>query len=458
MPVFEWRSTLPVPAADVYAWHARPGAFERLVPPWQHLTVVERTGGIEDGGVLVFEYREGPLRGRWVAIHQDHVEGRRFVDRQVHGPFRYWQHEHSFIPQGSAASILEDHVDYALPLGGVADVLGGAVSKRALQRLFAFRHRRTRTDVLRHAAFAGAPPLRVAISGARGLIGSNLTAFLTSGGHHVARMVRSARIREGDIVWDPAIAKLSAASLEGLDAVVHLAGETTAGRWTEARKARIMASRRDGTRLLAETVAAMKRPPKVVVSASAVGIYGDRGGEPLTEESTPGGGFLAEVAREWEAALEPARRAGIRVVNLRFGIVLTAAGGALGRMLPAFRAGIAGPLGDGSQWWSWIALDDLLAVVLRTLTDESLEGPVNVAAPEPVTNREFTKTLGRVLRRPTVVPVPRTAVSRVFGEMGDEMLLAGQRVRPEKLERAGFRFDYPFLEDALRFELGKAKA
>ena len=457
MSVFEWRSVLPVPSEDVYAWHARRGAFERLVPPWQSLKVIERSGGIEDGAVFVFEYHSGLLRGRWVAVHQDNIPGRRFVDRQVHGPFAYWQHTHSFVPQGPQASILEDSVDYGLPMGGLADVLGGAASRRALERLFRFRHRRTQGDLLRHAATSGSPRLKVAVTGAGGLVGRNLCSFLSTGGHTVARVVRGARIEPGDIVWDPGLGRLSAASLEGLDGVVHLAGESLVGRWSEARKRRIMASRREGTALLARTMAGMKRPPKVLVSASAVGFYGDRGDEPLTEESAGGEGFLAEVTREWEAALEPARQAGIRVVQLRFGVVLTSAGGALGLMLPAFRAGAGGPMGDGRQWMSWVALDDVLGAVLKALTDERLSGPVNVVAPEPVTNREFAKTLGHVLRRPAVVPLPAAAVSQVFGDMGREFLLAGQRVRPQALEEAGFSFDYPLLEDALRFELGKMR-
>jgi len=446
-----------VPAADVYAWHAGRGAFERLVPPWQHLTMIERRGGIEDGAVLVFEYRSGPLRGRWVAVHQDNAAGKQFVDRQVHGPFAYWQHTHSFIPQGAEASILEDHVEFGLPFGGLADVLGGVSSRRALERLFRFRHRRTRTDLLRHADVKKTRRLKVAVTGATGLVGRDLCAFLAAGGHEVRRVVRGARIDEGDIVWDPALGRLAAASLEGLDAVVHLAGETTAGRWTAARKQRIMASRREGTRLLAETMAAMKRPPKVLVSASAIGFYGDRGGVTLTEESEPGSGFLAEVTREWEAALEPARAAGVRVVSLRFGVVLSARGGALARMLPAYRAGVGGPVAGGDQWMSWVALDDLLGAALAALTDKRLEGPVNVVSPEPVTNREFAHTLGRVLRRPAKMPLPETAVQQVFGEMGESFLLHSQRVRPEKLEGAGFRFDYPFLEEALRFELGKTR-
>jgi len=457
MSVFEWRSTLPVPAEDVYAWHARSGAFERLIPPWQHLTVIERSGGTEDGAVLVFEYRGGPLRGRWVAVHQENIAGRRFVDRQVHGPFHYWQHTHSFVPQGPQASILEDSIEYGLPMGGLTDVLGGAASRRALQRLFRFRHRRTTTDLLRHAATSGTPRMKLAVTGASGLVGRNLCSFLSTGGHTVARVVRGARIETGDIVWDPELGRLSAASLEGLDGFVHLAGESLVGRWSEARKRRIMASRREGTALLATTLAGMRRPPKVLVSASAVGFYGDRGDEPLTEESAGGEGFLAEVTREWEAALEPARQAGIRVVQLRFGVVLTSAGGALGLMLPAFRAGAGGPMGDGRQWMSWVALDDVLGAVLKALTDERLSGPVNVVAPEPVTNREYAKTLGHVLRRPAVVPLPATAVSQVFGDMGREFLLAGQRVHPQALEEAGFSFDYPLLEDALRFELGKMR-
>jgi hypothetical protein len=455
MTIFEWRSTMPLPADQVYAWHTRPEAFERLTPPWQKVTVVERSGGIEDGAILVFEYHSGPLRGRWVSVHQDHVAGRRFTDRQVHGPFAYWEHTHSFIPQGDDACMLEDHVEYGLPLGGLVDALGGLPARHALERLFRFRHRRTRADLSRHADTAAAPRLKVAVSGATGLVGGNLVAFLAAGGHEVSRLVRRAPTREGDIVWDPQLGKLAAHSLDGLDAVVHLAGESTAGRWTEAKKRRVLASRVESTSLLAETVAGMKKPPKVLVCASAVGLYGDRGDEVVDETSEPGDGFLSEVVQRWEEALEPARQAGIRVVSLRFGVVVAGGGGALARLVPAFRAGAGGVIGDGRQYMSWVALDDVLGAILLALTDKKLSGPVNVVSPNPVSNREFTRTLAHVLRRPARLPLPEQAVERVFGEMGREMLLAGQRVRPQVLLDHGFRFDYPTLDAALRLEFGR---
>jgi uncharacterized protein len=455
MAIFEWRSTIPFAADEVYAWHARPGAFERLTPPWQKIEIVERTGGIENGAILVFEYHGGPLRGRWVAVHQDNEPGRRFVDRQVHGPFAYWEHTHSFVPRGDDSSLLEDHIEYGLPLGGLVDAVGGSRARKGFERIFKFRHRRTRTDLQRHADAKDAPRLDVAVTGATGLIGGHLVPFLSGGGHTVARMVRTAPTRDGDIVWDPLLGKLAAHSLEGLDAVVHLAGETTAGRWSEAKRQRIMASRVKSTSLLAETLASMKKPPRTLVCASAVGFYGDRGDDALDEGSDRGQGFLADVVEQWEAALEPARAAGIRVVSLRFGVVVTAAGGAVARLLPAFRAGAGGVIGDGRQYMSWIALDDLLGVVLTALTDEGLSGVVNATSPNAVTNREFTKTLAHVLHRPAVVPMPHQAIEAIFGDMGREMLLGSQRARPEVLLERGFRFDYPTLDAALRLELGR---
>ena len=459
MPVFEWRSTVPFSADDVYAWHARPGSFERLSPPWQFTRVVGRTGDMEHGGTLVFEYRTGPLRGRWVAVHGDAEPGRRFSDRQLHGPFEEWEHTHSFIPDGPERCVIEDHVEYRLPLGAAGDVFGGVPANRFLERLFRFRHERTLADLTRHAAHAGEPRLRVGVTGATGLIGAQLVAFLESGGHTVARIGRGIPDRPGDVMWNPATGKLAAASLEDLDAIVHLAGENTGRRWTRAHKERIMASRRQSTALLAGTVAAMKRPPRALLSASAVGYYGaDRGDAVLTESGAPGSDFLADVCRDWEAALSPASRAGIRVVPLRFGVVLTAAGGALGRMLPAFRAGAGGPFGSGGQWLSWIGLDDLIGAVTDLLFAETIDGAVNVTSPLPLTNREFVKTLGRVLRRPAVVALPAGAVRAMFGEMGEVMLLGGQRVVPERLDKAGFAFRYPELEAALRVELGRLTA
>jgi uncharacterized protein (TIGR01777 family) len=299
--------------------------------------------------------------------------------------------------------------------------------------------------------------MKVLVAGSRGLIGSALVRFLVEGGHLVTRLVRGpARPGGTEIPWGPTEGKLDPGMLEGHDAVVHLAGENlTAGRWTPKRKARIFNSRVRGTRLLAETLAGLAPPPKVMVCASAIGYYGDRGEEVLTEESSLGRGFLAELCREWEAASVPAAEKGVRVVRLRTGIVLSPAGGALKKMLLPFRLGLGGRLGSGQQYMSWIALDDVLAVILRALTDDSLAGPVNAVAPNAVTNREFTRTLGRVLMRPTIFPVPAFALRTIFGEMADETLLASNRVQPAKLLTHGFAFNYPELEGALRHVLGK---
>lgn len=300
----------------------------------------------------------------------------------------------------------------------------------------------------------------ILVSGATGFIGSALVPFLTSAGYSVTRLTHSKpRPGEKAITWQPLDGVLDAASLEGFDAVIHLAGENIAtGRWTAEKKALIRDSRVKGTRLLCETLAKLSRPPRVLANASAVGYYGSHGNETLTEESDPGTGFLAEVCRDWEQATEPAAEKGIRVARMRFGVVLSPDGGALGKMLLPFKLGTAGILGDGRQYMSWIARDDLVAAILHVLMTESLRGPVNLVAPQAVTNREFTKTLGHVLWRPTILPMPAFAARLLFGaEMADEMLLAGQRVVPTRLQATHFQFRFPTLEDALRQMLGKKK-
>jgi uncharacterized protein len=456
MPVFERQCTVAATADEAYAWHARPGAFERLLPPWQHVRVQERAQGLEAGRRTVMHVRVGLVSRRWVAVHREDTPGVRFVDEQVEGPFARWVHTHEFVPLDGSSSRLEDHVDYELPLGAAGEMVAGGRIERTLTRLFTFRQRRTRDDLARHGAYRDVAPLRVAISGAGGLIGSELAAFLESGGHEVLRLVRQPPRAAGEVFWDPAARRPpDAAALEGLDAVVHLAGANIAGaRWTPTHRRAILESRVDGTSTLAVALAGLKKPPRVLLSASAMGIYGSRGDEDLTEASAVAQGFLPDVAVAWEAASAPARDAGIRTVSLRSSLVVSGKGGAVTAMLPAFKAAVGGPIGGGRQWVSWIALEDWLGAALWLLHADDVDGPVNMAAPQPLTNADMAAVLGKVLRRPAKLPLPAVAVRAGFGEMGERLLLDGARVVPARLLDGGFTFLYPDLESALRAELG----
>jgi len=298
-------------------------------------------------------------------------------------------------------------------------------------------------------------PLTILISGSRGHLGSALIPLLESRGHRIRRLVRAPRPAGPDqVAWDPAAGAIDAAALEGIDAAINLIGERIAAvRWTRAKKIRLYTSRIVGTRLLAETLAGLPRRPRVFLSASAVGYYGSRGDEVLTEESPPGDTYLARLCRDWEGAADPARRAGIRVVHLRNANVLDAHRGFLTPLLPLFRFGLGGRLGSGRQYFSWIAVDDWVEAAYHVLTTERLAGPVNMAAPQAVTNAEFTRTLARVLRRPALFAAPAAAMRLVMGELADELLVS-ERVSPARLLASGFAFRYPALEDALRHLLG----
>jgi uncharacterized protein (TIGR01777 family) len=293
--------------------------------------------------------------------------------------------------------------------------------------------------------------MKLLFSGSHGLVGTALIKSLGTQGHEIFRLVRHAPASDAEIEWSPDRYSIALARLEGFDAAVHLAGESIAsGRWNEDKKRKILESRTKGTKLLSDALANLTRPPKTLISASAIGYYGNRGDELLTETSAPGDDFLAGVCVEWEKATEHAAEKGIRVVNTRFGIILDSKGGALATMLTPFRMGVGGKVGSGKQWMSWIALDDVVGGIEHVLSSETVKGPVNFVAPNPVQNAEFTKTLGRVLSRPTIFPIPAFGVRLVFGEMADALLLSGQRVEPKRLSESGYPFRYQTLEAALR--------
>jgi hypothetical protein len=446
-----YSSVIDAPIYEVFDWHSRPGAFARLAPPWQPAKLIAEADSLENGRAeLGF-----PGGLRWVADHQPdgYDPPRRFVDSigteglasLPLGLALRWRHTHDFEEVSDERTRVIDRVDTPVPA-------------RALRAMFRYRHRQLADDIAVHrrAAAHGLAPLTVAVTGSSGLVGAQLSAFLSTGGHRVIRLVRHAATKSGERQWDPD--DPDPGLLAGVDAVIHLAGASIAGRFTEEHRAAIRDSRIDPTRRLAELIAQSADRPKVLISASAVGFYGyDRGDETLTEDSERGDGFLADVVADWENATTPAREAGTRVVLVRTGIVQSPAGGTLRLFWPLFAAGLGGRLGNGRQWLSWIGIDDLVDVYHRALWDTDLSGPVNAVAPDPVRNVDYTRTLAHVLRRPALLPVPPFGPRLLLGEQGArELACANQRVLPARLEQADHHFRRPDLEQTLRHLLGRS--
>ncbi|EDY81627.1 conserved hypothetical protein TIGR01777, putative [Verrucomicrobiia bacterium DG1235] len=445
---FEKRSEIQASARELFEWHGRPGAFARLTPPWQTVEVLREDAGLATGKRI--ELKLGTPLGKrvWKARHTSCVEGQEFTDTQDQGPFKSWTHRHEFAQWGESSAELIDQIDFELPFGSLGEALGSSFVERQLEKSFEYRHWITKKDLELKAALPHFRPMKIAITGGSGFLGTQLSALLNSQGHEVFVVTRSKR-RESDIRWDPHKGEIELSRMEGLDAVIHLAGESlTSGRWNEERKRRLWSSRVDSTAFLADVFLRLEKPPGVFLSGSGIGFYGSETETVFAEGSRRGEGFLAELCEAWEAAALRVESLGARVCLLRTGVVIDPRGGALQQMLPAFRLGLGGPLGDGKQWFPWIGLEDWMGAVNWLLFCEEVSGPVNLVAPEALRQRQFAKILGRRLGRPAVLPAPRWAIRLALGEMGDQALLSSIRAEPKVLEDSGYRFAVPRLEEA----------
>lgn len=466
MQRFYKKTKMPVSASQLYDWHASGGAFRRLTPPWDNVDIVswkggsktlhlpkeEQWGDISNGSKIRIGLQQGPFTMHWDAEHIECQEGSHFIDRQTQGPFAKWEHQHRFIPIDENNSYLEDEIHYQLPLSPISNI-GLPFMKGKLESMFSYRHNITLRDLEAYSRYNTNEKLKIAITGASGLIGQQLCAYLKGAGHEIFPMNRRKKGEQNEILWSTN--GFDCRKLEGLDVVIHLAGESIASRWTKSKKNRILKSRVDGTKAISEALSKLSNPPKTFISASAIGFYGNRGTEDISEVSKKGEGFLADVCEQWEQSAQKAKDIGIRVIHPRIGIVISGKGGALAPMKLPFSLGLGGPMGSGQQYMSWISIDDILDMFLWMLTNTNIEGVVNLTNPNPVTNRDFSSTLGRVLRRPALIPAPSFALKLILGEMAQGLILDGAKVLPKKAMTEGFLWRYNNLHECMSHELGK---
>ncbi len=448
---------VPDDVKTTFDWHEHKGSFRRLMPPWENVEEVRSDPTLEDGSERIFRFPMGPIKLQWIARHKGYNPPHAFEDDMIKGPFKSWHHVHAFVENDDGTCRVEDTVNFSVPLGALGRLVAGRSIHKRIHRMFTARGNRLTRDIARHKEFKHLPRKKILIAGSSGLIGRQLVAFLDTGGHEVWRLVRRTPKKGAqELQWDPANGTLDASSVEGFDAVIHLGGAGIGDkRWSKARMKLIKTSRTESTALLAKTLASLKKKPEVFLVASAIGFYGNRGDEELTEASSPGEGYLSETCIAWEAAAQPAKDAGIRTLHSRTaGIVLDATGGGLGTMLLPAKMGAGGPIGRGKQWLSWISMDDEIYAMHHLLMTEACEGAYNLAAPEAVRQKKFAKVLGKVLRRPAFIPTPPFGVWILFGKMGVTLTTDSGRVAPTRLQELGYRFEHSTLEPALRDTLG----
>ena len=463
MPKFSYQAEHNATKEEIWNWYNSPGAFRRIMPEWEGIIPLN-AGALENGEETIFKVSLGPIKQKWVARHHSVVTGETFADRMMKGPFGAWNHVHRFEAKGEGKTTIFDDVEYKLPVHFLTGWSAGMTVLPRMRQMFKYRSTRVDSDVKQIQATKEMPRQKVLVSGSTGMIGLQLCAFLETAGHDVYRLLRLKTKLPADvnsekvIRWNDLTGEVLEGDMNGFDSVIHLAGAGIGDkRWSKKRKNLIRDSRIIPTENLSRILASLDKPPKALLSGSAIGFYGDRGSDILDEDSTTGTDFLSEICSEWENATAQAKDAGIRVVNLRTGIVVSPLGGALSKLLLPAKMGGGGPVGGGKQIQSWISLDDEVFAIHHLMMTESCNGPYNLTAPNPVPQKQFAKVLGRVIRRPAFMPLPGFMIRIMFGEMGQKLVLEGQHVKPTRLQESGFEFTHSDLEPCLRNCLGRYK-
>ena len=463
LPLFVHKAKFDANKKQIWDWYNSDGAFRRIMPEWEGIQPIN-AGRLVDGDETIFKVKMGPLRQKWVARHHSVVPGESFADRMIKGPFGAWNHHHEFESKSGQMTSVIDNVEYKLPLHIFTGWSAGFTVLPRMKQMFEFRSVRVANDLKQIQATAKLPRQRILVSGSTGMIGLQLCAFLEAAGHDVHRLLRPSTKLPSDVdstkvvKWNDLTGEILEGDMNGFDSIIHLAGAGIGDkRWSKKRLKLIRDSRIIPTENLAKIVAGLENPPKKMLCSSAIGFYGNRGTEVLDENSSAGNDMLSDLCKDWENASSAAKDAGINVIHLRTGIVMSPLGGALAKLLLPAKMGAGGPVGGGKQMQSWISLDDEIYAIHHLMMKEDSEGVYNLTAPNPVSQKQFAKTLGKVLRRPAFAPLPGFVIKILFGQMGKKLVLEGQDVRPNRLLESGYEFTHSELESCLRSCLGKMK-